>query len=217
MAVGYRNNAGFDFDALFQPGELQAPGFRKADGTNLRYAPRGTTTKIPDVGYRDALGSDLSNLWMARQTAPPNPGFNGQSYFSYALAQSNQTGTTSATITLIMRPTGDWEVLETRVNSFDPGTVVLASGSWLPAGAVASQFTVRFAVDAGSGVGTVTNTASSAQSLASSQSFELFVGVPANSSKTNADSRTLTTTLTRVGSGSSTSLTYFTCEATGWL
>lgn len=216
MAVGYRNSAGTDFDTLFQPGTTQAAGFRKTDGTNLRYAPRGTTPKVPDVGYRDENGSDLSNLWMARQTAPPPPGFNGGFYDCQAQAPTNQTGSTSASLLIVMRPTGVWEVIASKVGAFGEGTEVLASGIWLPTGTTAGQYTVRFAVDAGTGQGTVSNSAPAATSLASTQSVQLEALVPASSSQIRTDMRTVTTTLTRVGSGSSVATTSLSVSAAGW-
>lgn len=217
MAVGYRNSAGFDFDLLFQPGDTQAPGFRRSDGSNLRYAPRGATAKIPDVGFRDSFGVDLSNLWMALQMAPPVPGFDGGNYQVGAIAPTGASGNTSATIRLTMRSDGVWEVVGTRTNAVGAGTVVLASGVWLPAGSVASDFTVRYAANAGTGQGSISNGAVSAVSLATSRSFSIFVEVPAVSSTIQEDERILTATLTRVGSGSSTAVCRLGASAAGFL
>lgn len=216
MTVGYRNNAGMDFDSLFQAGSTQAPGFRKSDGTNLRYAARGSTPKIPNVGFRDALGSDLSNLWMARSTAPPVPGFNGKTYVAVAQALTNATGQTTATASLVMRANGTWEALSLTVNTATPGVEVLDSGVWLPAGSVAADFTIRFSVGSGSGQGVVSNSAPSAVSLAANQNVQLFTEVPASSGLIVEDARLVTATLTRVGSGASVATFTLVSQSAGW-
>lgn len=215
MAVGYRNNAGFDFDALFQPGDLQAPGFRKADGTNLRYAARGATPKITDVGYRDALGSDLSNLWMAKGLAPPVPGFDGKTYNAMAQAPAGQVGDVAARVRLVMNQNGTWQITSTRTGSTNNGTTTLDSGVWLPAGSSAADFTVRYTLTGGTGYGTVVNTAPSDTPLTSAQTASLTVAVPA-SSELFTDERTLTVVLTRVGGASATAVCYFSASAVGF-
>lgn len=217
MAVGYRNSAGVDFDDLFQPGTTQATGFRKSDGADLRYEPRGTTAKIPDVGYRDSLGSDLSNLWMAKGLAPPVPGFDGKTYRSSASAPTGATGNTSAEIRLTMNFDGTWAVRAVRVNAVDAGTVILASGVWLPAGASPGDFTVQYAVGSGTGEGIVTNGAAVPSSLSSSRTVSLTSVVLSASSNVTADERYVTTTLTRVGGGSSTALTLIGASAAGFV
>ena len=217
MVVGYRNSAGVDFDNLFQPGSTQAPGFRKSDGTNLRYAPRGTTTKIPNVGYRDDSGSDLSNLWMAKGLAPPVPGFDGKTYATSAQAPTGQTGNTSATLRLTMNANGTWQITSTRSGSFNNGTTTLDSGTWLPAGGSAADYTVRFAFTGGTGQGTTGNSAPTDSVLTTTRSASLEVSVPAASATDLSDNRGLTAVLTRVGGGSSTALCSISVSAVGYL
>lgn len=216
MPSGYSNSAGVDFDDLFEPGSLGAAGFLYSDGTELRYAPRGSVPKIPDVGYYDSDNVDLSNRWMPKGAAPPMPGFNGKTYVSYALAPTNETGQTTGAITLIFRPTGVWEAIGNKANAIGEGTVVLDSGTWLPAGQSAGDFTVRFSVGGGTGQGTISNTAASAQNLAGTQSVTLITEVPAASAQYRVDSRVVTVTIGRVSAGSTTASLTMAASASGW-
>lgn len=203
MTVGYRNSAGLDFDSLFQAGSTQAPGFRKSDGTNLRYAARGSTPKIPNVGFRDALGSDLSNLWMARSTAPPVPDFNGKTFQASSSAPTGQTGQTSCEVRLTMLPNGTWRAESIKVGAIGGGLALLGSGTWLPAGSVAADFTIQYSVGSGTGQGVVSNGAPTAVSLSSARVVSLTTEVQSASADNRADERVVTATLTRVGSGAS--------------
>lgn len=215
MSVGYRNNAGFDFDAIFQPGDLQAPGFRKSDGTNLRYAPRGTTPKAPDVGYRDALGNDLSNLWQILSLIPV-PDYNGRSYSSTAQAPTGQSGDTRATVRLQYNADGTWSIVRIRTGSTQNGTTVLASGTWRATGDESSAYTVRFSAGTGSGQGVVVNSAPTATSLATGQSIALYAEVPAASGSEYSDLRPISVVLTKGSEVVNTSCG-FSVRATGWL
>lgn len=108
MATGFRNSAGTDFDALFDPyvsGTKPAnTGFRTSDGTDLkdRFAPISVGLKGPDVGYRTSGGADLSTLWAAAGTAVYN-------VTAQSLDQSATGAATSASIAVQVLTNGTIE------------------------------------------------------------------------------------------------------------
>lgn len=214
MAAGYRNAAGVDFDDLFEAGATAATNFRRSDGTALRYAARGTVPKGPNVGYRLANGTDLSNLWLPKGSAPPVPGFNGATYEGFAAAPSGATGTTSATVRLTFLPDGTWVVDRTIAGSATGnGVTTLATGTWLPAGQSASNYTVRFAAT-GSG-GTESNGATTAQAITAARTFSLQASVNSATTNLQVASRTVTASLTRTGAGTSAATCTLDVEAQG--
>lgn len=213
MASGYRNSAGVDFDNLFEPGAVTAPGFRRSDGSLLAYAARGSVPKGPNVGFRDAGGSDLSNLWLPVGSGPPAPGFAGKSYSANAIAPTGATGTTSGTVTLSLSPDGTWRAERALANAVTPGTTVLESGTWLPAGQSAADYTIQFTPSAGTGNGTVTNGAASPMSLAQFRSIALRCSVGATSGQDLSDSRAVNFVLARTGGGASSGVFTLTASA----
>lgn len=73
MASGYRNSAGVDTDDLYDP-DIQgdgpaATGYRKADGSTLRYAAAKYGIAGVAIGYRMANGIDIGTLWARKGTA----------------------------------------------------------------------------------------------------------------------------------------------------
>lgn len=214
MTSGYRNAAGVDFDSLFQAGTVAATGFRRAGGGTLQYAARGSATKVADVGFRTAAGVDLSELWLPLGAAPPVPGFNGETYVHVAQAPSGGTATVSSTVTLQMNSNGTWAVIGTRSGSTNPGTTTLASGTWLPSGQSAADYTIQFIETAGGG-GSVVNGASTAQVLSTSRSFQVTCAVDGSSTNIESGSRTISAQLVRIGAGGSAATVTLTATAIG--
>lgn len=217
MPTGYQDANDVDLEDLFDPGETPAPGYLLSDDTVLRFAARGSTPKAPDIGYQDVNDVDLSNYWRPKGSAPPIPGFDGGSYATSAQAPTGQTGNTSATVRLVMNPNGTWQVTSSRSGSFNNGTNTLDSGTWLPVGGSAADYTVRYAFTGGTGDGTTTNTAPVDTALTSTQTASLNVTVPAASAGDLTDGRGLTAVVTRVGGASSTALCSISARATGYL
>lgn len=50
----------------FEQGSLAVPGYYKADGSALTFAPINGAPKIADVRYCDASGTDVSNIWLGK-------------------------------------------------------------------------------------------------------------------------------------------------------
>lgn len=215
MPSGFRNASGVDTDELFEPGTVQAAGFRRSDGSTLAYAARGSVAKISDIGYRTSAGQDLSNLWLPKGSAPPVLGFNGQDYSANAQAPTGQSGQTSALLSLTIANDGTWDIRQSKSGALDPGTVVLASGTWLPAGQSASSYDVQFAAAQPAGT-TLTNGAPAFASCASSRTISLQISVPAASGATASGQTSVTCNLRRTGATSS-SICSFTVEARGYL
>ncbi|MGN6314631.1 MAG: hypothetical protein ACTHMO_12855 [Rhodanobacteraceae bacterium] len=84
MTTSYRNSAGVDTDNLFDPdvvGDgLTAAGYKKSDGTLLKYAAAKYGTVGPNTGYRLSNGADIATLWAAKGTANYSLPINGQTY-----------------------------------------------------------------------------------------------------------------------------------------
>lgn len=213
MASGYSNAAGVDFDDLFQPGTVAAPQFERSNGMALQYAARGSVAKIPNVGYQDSSGTDLSELWLPAGAAPPVPGFDGASYSALAVALPGP-GNTTATLLLRMSNDGTWDVTRTLAGTDNSGDTTLASGTWLPAGGSVSDYAVRFDVSAGTGLGVVSNGAPTNASLSTTRTVSLAVSVPSSSLDDKQDTRTVTATLLRTGAGASAATCQLSCTAT---
>jgi hypothetical protein len=216
MPTGYRNSAGVDFEDLFEAGSTGAPGFRLSSGSNLAFAARGSAAKIADVGFRDSAGSDLSNLWLPKGSAPPVLGFNGQSYSAEAFAPTDFMGTTSGTLTLNMLANGTWSIVRNISGSgTGNGTTTLASGTWLPSGQSASNYEVQFNAS-GSGNATISNGAPSYANLGTNRSITLTASVPSASAQFQGGVRSITALLRAIGASASGSTCTFTVGAQGW-
>lgn len=201
MPSGARFN-GVDFDDIFEPGAVVASSsLIRRGGGPLQYAARGSVPKYQNVGLRVG-GSDVSNLWLPKGSAPPTPGFDGQTYAVKALALLQATGNTSAQVWLRLRPDGTWIAEGEQQNSANPGLRTLASGVWLPAGHTAADYTVQFTVATGSGTGAITNGAPIPSSLSTERSVSLRSEVGAQSGQIADATRPVNVILTRVGGGS---------------
>lgn len=134
MASGYRNAAGVDADDLYDPDVVgdgpSAVGYRKVDGTTLRYAAAGYGTPGAAMGYRMSNGVDIGTLWSRKGTAVYTLPINGKTY-----TRGGGRGTHSLTWT--MRADGTYAITD------DVGTVY-DSGTWLPAGDSVSAWSCQF-------------------------------------------------------------------------
>lgn len=148
MATNFRDSSGTDFDDLFDPyvtGTVPPnTAFRTSDGVDLagRYAPLSYGSKRADVNYRTSAGTDLSNLWAQKGSAIYTLGFNGQSYSASAVSG---TGDSSfAALRLTLNSDGTWTIGR---NITTPGSTytTIASGTWLPSGGSAADYSVVFA------------------------------------------------------------------------
>ncbi|HVJ36607.1 MAG TPA: hypothetical protein VM687_02265 [Stenotrophomonas sp.] len=141
MPSGYANPAGTDlddvFDAYVQGDKAIATGYYTSDGNDLnqRYAPLIFGTKAADVGYSDNSGTDVSNRFAAKGTAQYSLAFHGKSYYTGREALTNQQGNISAIVTFGLSPDGSWSI------GADTGSPV--TGTWLPAGRAASEYSVQ--------------------------------------------------------------------------
>lgn len=217
MAAGYRSG-GVDFDQMFEPGALANWGFRRAGGGPTQYAPRNGIPPRPNTGYRNPNGTDVSNDWLPLGSAPPMPGFNGRSYSASALAPTNQTGNTSATVTLTLNTNGTWIATRSIAGGGGGtnGTFTIESGTWLPSGASVSDFSVLFTYSGDTSQTTVNNGASSSVGFGTNRAFSLNATVLANSIQNNSGVITLYVHLTRNGAGTTIAQVTLGASAVGW-
>lgn len=151
MASGFRNNAGVDFDNLFDP-DVQGDGYtatflRRSDGTPLRYAAAKYGQPGPTVGYRDSGGTDVGPKWAAKGTAhyaAPVPNLAFGDLESIASA-SHGSGNQTAACSLIVRADGTWIA--------SPASSGAPTGDWYaPAtGGIGSGYWVKFSYTIGGG------------------------------------------------------------------
>ena len=183
MPVGLRFN-GLDFDDLFDPGALVAsPLLKRADGGPLQYAARGAVPKRADVGLR-VDGSDVSNLWLPKGSAPPPlpiPAVN-----AIAGAKTGTSGNVTARIVVTIANGGTYSVNTEYVNANETGAVI-ASGTWVLAGTTVGDYEVQF-VGTSAAPGVVSNDAPSYVSCTTSRTFTFSVSVPAASTQNRSAS-----------------------------
>lgn len=166
MTSGYRNSAGTDTDNLFDPDVVgdgpSATGYKKSDGTLLKYAAAKYGTVGPNTGYRLSNGVDIATLWAVKGTAKYSLPIDGHTFTG---AVTVTTGSKSSFISFGLVNGTTFQV----TGASNSGTQVLASGS-IPAGAVTVKYTFGAytvpggASDAG---GSTTNGASSATAVSS--------------------------------------------------
>jgi hypothetical protein len=141
---GFRDYAGTDTDQLFAADTAgdgpQKAEFRKQDGSPLRYANISHGSKRADIGYRDQSASDISNAWASSGTDSYALPINNRSY------SSNNQSRGQAGIRLTIYANGTYDVRDWRS---DTTSTVLASGSWLPSGESAANWSVNFTVSHG--------------------------------------------------------------------
>jgi hypothetical protein len=173
MASGYRNAAGVDIDDIYDPDIVGdgpvATGFRKSDGSLLRYAAIQYGSKAPDIGYRLANGADLSTLWAKKGSAQyvlADPG--------YWTLQSNTAlagGSVYSVVgSLSMAPDGTWQVLN--YTQSDPGHP--QTGHWYQSTSpgIGSSYQARLTFTLGQGTApTLSNNASDWHTLGDSIGF----------------------------------------------
>lgn len=180
MTTLFRTVAGIDFDDYFdlnKSGEYAANvNHRTADGTDLarRYELLKYGSRAADVRFRNAAGVDLAAIWAAKGTAVYALGFNGKYYESVRTALTNENTTISASVGLVILANGTWAV---NAASGSPTT-----GTWLPAGKSASEYTVQIVV-ANSGAASVSNSAASYVAATGSPGATITASVPGNSVK----------------------------------
>ncbi|CEJ49107.1 hypothetical protein ACSAM1_05915 [Xanthomonas citri pv. bilvae] len=145
MATGYRSGAGLDFDDVFDlyvQGDIGgASGYRSSDGNDLhrRYAPLAFGSRAPDVGYRDNAGSDLSNRWARKGSAVYSLSNNGVRYYASSQALTSEGGSQTASVSFSIRANGTWAIgLSGKAVGGSP-----ISGTWLPNGQSASNYSVQ--------------------------------------------------------------------------
>jgi len=88
VANSYRNAAGQNPEDVYEPdvvgdgptAAIGGIGYRRADGTLLKFAARKYGTAAPNHGYRLADGRDFSALWCKKGTASYGLPIDGQTY-----------------------------------------------------------------------------------------------------------------------------------------
>lgn len=183
MPVGLRFN-GVDFDDLFDPGNVVAsPVLVRADGQPVQYAARGAVPKRADVGLRVG-GSDVSNLWLPKGSAPaplPIPAVS-----AIAGALTGTPGDVIARIVVTIANDGTYSVNTEYVNANETGAVI-ASGTWVLAGTSVGDYEVQF-VGTSAAPGVVSNDAPSYVSCTTTRAFTFSVSVPAASTQNQSAS-----------------------------
>lgn len=148
MTVNYLSG-GVDFDALFDPdvmGDGPAATGYNASGVPLKYAALRYGAKRSDVGYAVA-GTDVSNLWAAKGTASYSiAGLQGKGMRAVDTALTNQPSV-FAVVTVSLQDNGTWQATGATYSG-EVAQPAPTSGTWLPAGAVVSDFEVQFVVAA---------------------------------------------------------------------
>jgi hypothetical protein len=210
---GYRTN-GIDFDDIFDPdviGDGPTAGL-SVNGVPIKYAHIQYGSKHADVIYTYA-GSDVTNRWAAKGTAVYALPINNGQY----TANSQTRGT--ARIRFALLADGTYQVR--RTTGADATSVVVASGTWLPANDSVGNWTVAYeAVETAQthqGDGTnsgVTNQATSAVGVSGNPYCDGYA--VATFTGTNADSHGyLRIRLYRLGAlRSTTTISYF-CNVNG--
>lgn len=140
MSSPFRTITGQDFDDLFDPDVIgdgyTATFLRRADGTPLRYASASYGSVRADVGARDATGVDVARRWAAKGTAVYALPINGGTY-----SANNQTRG-GAYVRFQIFANGTYQVL--RAQQTTTTWEVVASGTWLPAGDSAANWSVVY-------------------------------------------------------------------------
>ena len=210
---GYRIN-GIDFDDIFDPdviGDGPTAGL-SVNNVLIKYAHIQYGSKHADVGYSYA-GSDVTNRWAAKGTAVYALPINNGAY--YANSQSRGT----ARIRFVLLADGTYQVQRTAGAA---GTsVVIASGTWLPPGDAAGNWTVAYeAVELGhnyigdTATSGVTNQAPSPVGVGSNPYCDGYC--TATFTQTNSDSHGyLRIRLYRAGALRSTTTFSYSCNVNG--
>lgn len=213
MPVGLRFN-GVDFDDLFDPGNVVAsPVLLRAGGQPVQYAARGAVPKRADVGLRVG-GSDVSNLWLPKGSAPPPLPIPAVSAVAGAL--TGTTGDVTARIVVTISSNGTYSVSTQYVNADQTGAVI-ASGTWLIPGTAVGDYEVQFVGTAAS-PGVVNNGAPAYVPCTATRTFTFSVSVPAASSQdASAAIPSFEIRIRRAGTAVGVTTTSLYVQATGYL
>jgi len=210
MASGYRNSAGQDTDDLFDPDTVgdgpQGTGYRRSDGSVLRYAAAKYGQPGAAVGYRMSNGVDIGTLWARKGTAVYTFPFNGQRY-------TGTSGRGTASVSMSFSSNGTWSISAT--------TGSPTSGTWLSYGGTAADYSVQFVMtgfasgaDPDGGSNGYSNGAASPVSLSSGATC----GCTSSATVTNSSAGnygTVTVKLFKSGALVNTSTCTFSTEAAG--
>lgn len=217
MASGHRFQ-GVDFDDLFDQDIMgngpSTPNLRGPGGVPLRYAHIQYGSKRADVGRRQN-GSDVSNLWAAKGTAQYSLPFNGQTFSSHNQALTNSSGNALAAISLSINSDGTYQIREVAQGGGNNRNNIVASGTWLPAGASVGEFEVQFET-ANVGAATISNAAPSYASCTTSRALQASISVVAASIEAKSQIVTFVCRLRRNGAGGSVTTMYAGVSAAGW-
>jgi len=133
--AGY-NYAGIAWENLFAPdtvGDGPVTTNIKENGVGKRFAAIKYGSKRPDVLFRNG-GTDVTNYWASNGSAVYSLPINGATY------NSNNQSRGTASIRFNIYANGTYDVQDWRSSTNHPNFV---SGSWLPAGEVASNWSVQ--------------------------------------------------------------------------
>lgn len=217
MASGHRFQ-GVDFDDLFDQDVMgngpSASAYRRPDGQPLRYAHVQYGARRGDVGRRQG-GQDLAALWSAKGTATYTLSINGQSFGAHNQAKTNSSGSTNATVTFILDANGSFRVMSNITGGGNVASEVLASGSWLPAGAAASEYDVQFETSA-AGEASVGNGAPSYANCGTTRTVQATMSVTSASLLNKSQDITFVIRLRRSNGAVSTTQIHIRVGAAGW-
>jgi hypothetical protein len=147
MASGFRNAAGQDTDDLYDPDVIgdgpSAPGFRRADGSTLRYAAAKYGAPGVAMGMRLGSGVDIGTQWARKGTASYTDAI--VIPFGYYTADSNDSHDAGATLTFTINPDGTWSIALIALHMANGVSGVPRSGNWhkAPAAGVGNAYEMQ--------------------------------------------------------------------------
>ncbi len=222
MTTGFRNSAGTDLDAVFDPyvqgTSPGATGYRLSTGVdiNTRYAPLTFGTAAAVTGYRISSGADLNTLFAAFGTAHYSiPSIQGGTYSvkTVASAVSGQTGA-SAGLSLAFNNDGTYSFTVTAQTSGGSAATITglpSSGTWLPSGWAVADTDIQIsyvATTTEANPATITNPAPTYTSLSANQSFLMSATCAAANTNSHGSSLAMTVLLKQVSTGAVITTTF---------
>lgn len=142
--------AGVDLDDVFDlyvQGDKVAPTGVTNDGVDLceRYAPLQFGAQAPPTAFSLAGRGNFNTLWAAKGTAVYTiVGLHGKVVYVGDQANTNQPSV-SAAVTVAINSDGTWQAQASTSNGSVP-VPAPNSGTWLPAGALAGDYEMRFEI-----------------------------------------------------------------------
>lgn len=212
MTIPYAVN-GVPLDQILEPysggPKASATGY-KVNGVDLRdlFDPISLGSAPATTGYK-VRGVDLAAIFSAKGSVSHALGFDGGTY------QATSVSRGSGWLRLSMDSSGTWSISRQA-----PSTAVITSGTWLPSGESAGnwscQFTYAVGMDdtIGSGDNSVTNGASSNSALSTTRTLDVISNAHLTGSRAE-QIITLTVKLYRSGVLRSTSVCTFHTSANG--